>query len=196
VLLAVVEDFLGGRRTDPWKRVELLERRRAQLHRPRRGTGGCAAGGARRASPWDDDLLTVGERRREVHLREIGLGGRPARTGDGVRDPRALPEPVQARPAHGSDHVHHHPRGGKAGHARRGDRRWGERLRLCGRARVQDQAAQEQDRGERAGGGQQQAPPLEKEFRHGSSVPKQVSRVCDRFVPEVPRIRHEIDTRA
>ena len=121
VLLAVVEDFLRGHGPDAGQRVELLERRRAELHRARpalRGGGARSGRRAARAPPGHDDLLPVGERRGEVHLREVGLGSGPARAGEGVRDPRALREPVQARPAHGSDDVHHHPRGRQPGHAR------------------------------------------------------------------------------
>jgi hypothetical protein len=44
--------------------------------------------------------------------------------------------------------------------------------------------AQEQDQGERACGGQDEPPPLEKELRHVSSVPEKPSRVCDAFVPK------------
>ena len=112
-------------------------------------------------------LLAVGERGSQVHLREIGFPGGPARAGDGVRDPRALLQPVQARPAHGADDVHHHPRGRQPGHARGLGRRRGER-RHRGRACAQDEASREQDQRERARGGQEQPPPLEEELRHAA----------------------------
>jgi hypothetical protein len=43
----------------------------------------------------------------------------------------------------------------------------------------------EQEQHERDRGGEKMPPMLEEEFRHVSSVPEQVSRVCDGSVPKV-----------
>ena len=92
VLVAVGEDVARGHRPDALDRVELLERRRAEADRPvrrRRGRGArpCRPGPLRR----DDDLLAVGELRREVD--RVGEAARadPACALDRVGDPRRRP---------------------------------------------------------------------------------------------------------
>jgi hypothetical protein len=90
VLLAVVEDLLGRHRPHAWQLVELLDGRGVQMDRAgRRSRRPSGRRASRRSLDRHNDLCAVGERRREVDEREIGLARRPARARNRVGHARA-----------------------------------------------------------------------------------------------------------
>jgi hypothetical protein len=100
VLRSVVDDALPQRRADPVERLELLERRAVERDGRRRRRGADAGTGRwGRAAPRHDDLLAVGQARRQVERIQVGP---PAGTGpaDGVEHARTRRKPVHPGPPH------------------------------------------------------------------------------------------------
>jgi RNA polymerase sigma factor (sigma-70 family) len=111
VLLAVVDDLLRRHGTDSGKRVEVVDGRRVQVHRPgrcRRSGVAVAARALRRGhggADRNDHLRPVGNLRGEVDETEIGAAACAAGAADGVCDPRAVREAVKAWSPNGADDV-------------------------------------------------------------------------------------------
>jgi len=101
---------LGGHGSHAGEGVELLERRRVQVHLPRRHRHPRRrrrhAHLTRAALQGHDDLLAVGHRSSEVHELESSFRLRAAGLGDGVVDATPLREAVEARLQDGSGDVH------------------------------------------------------------------------------------------
>jgi hypothetical protein len=95
-----------------------------------------------------DDLFAVGDARSEVQELELGLAGGTAGARDGVGDPSAVRNPVEARPPHGTDDVDVELRGRcGAARSRHADwRRHDRRLRPEQKAAAQREDEDEHDR--------------------------------------------------
>ncbi len=95
MFFAELDDVFGGDRADAVDRVELLDGGGAEADRP-----SFFAGGARHGTGWptfgDDHLLAVGEARRQVDRFQLRLRLRPAGALDGVVDPAAGGQAVDA----------------------------------------------------------------------------------------------------
>ena len=106
--IAELDDLLGGHRPDPLDRVELLDGRGAErdgrVHRPG-ATRACNNPNRACGPAGHDDLLPVGQPRREVEPLDLGPGGGAAGALHGVVDARPRRQPVDIGLAHGSRDV-------------------------------------------------------------------------------------------
>ncbi len=115
------------------------------------------------AAPRHDDLLAVGDERSAVYELEVRLAGDPARTRQGVGDPRAVAQPIQARSAHGADDVHVDVPGRRF----RGRRRRRPQGRRHGRpARTEQHAPDEHEHHDDSDGHEQETSAIDCEIRH------------------------------
>ena len=124
VLLAVLEDRARHRRADAVELVELLGGRGVEVERDALGRLAAPAAAARRAQRHQD-LAAVLELGGEVERGEVGAAAGAAGAADGVDDPRARRQPVDARPPHGARDVDGHPRRATAALLPHPDRRRG-----------------------------------------------------------------------
>ena len=170
--VAVVDDLLGRHGPDARKRVELLDRGRAQARTSRRRLPDTAGDAARH-----EHLRPVGKRRREIDRGGVGRRGRSARTGDRVSDSFALGQPVQPGPPNRACDVDD-----ELGRSRLLGNERGGRLNR-GRARTGQRAPGDREEGERHRGENERPLARHGQGGHVPSVPGEPSRRANASVP-------------
>ena len=115
MLLAVIEDLLCRDGSDAGQRVELLERRRVQVHRPARSRSGRSTAGRHTGldddAPRHDNLRPVGHLRGEVDEAQVGPARRAAGPPNRIGDPRSVRKPVEPRAPNRADDMNDQARG-------------------------------------------------------------------------------------
>jgi hypothetical protein len=148
VLLPVVEDLLRRHGPDTRERIELLERGGVQMHRPARRAGCARARRDRRPASRNDDLLTVGDRSREVDELDLCLRRDAACARECVRDARPARQAIEPRATNGPDDVHDEQL-----RRRRRCRGGGRDGRRCGGLRSEEEATSQDEHDEDRDGG-------------------------------------------